>query len=78
MSLSKSKCWYSNNCLHFIKRGVPLLLREKRLIERTSLISGDNTYNDNINTYNTSYRCHCLKLTLLLTDLNYKGLYLKQ
>jgi len=20
MSLSKSKCWYSNNCLHFLKR----------------------------------------------------------
>ncbi len=25
MSLSKSKCWYSNNCLHFLKRAVPLL-----------------------------------------------------
>ncbi len=24
MSLSKSKCWYSNNCLHFVKRTVPL------------------------------------------------------
>ena len=24
MSLSKSKCWYSNNCLHFSKRTVPL------------------------------------------------------
>jgi hypothetical protein len=23
MSLSKSKCWYSNNCLHFLKCGVP-------------------------------------------------------
>ncbi len=23
MSLSKSKCWYSNNCLHFIKLAVP-------------------------------------------------------
>ncbi len=23
MSLSKSKCWYSNNCLHFIKCAVP-------------------------------------------------------
>jgi hypothetical protein len=23
MSLSKSKCWYSNNCLHFLKRTVP-------------------------------------------------------
>ncbi len=23
MSLSKSKCWYSNICLHFYKRAVP-------------------------------------------------------
>ncbi len=23
MSLSKSKCWYSNNCLHFFKCAVP-------------------------------------------------------
>ena len=24
MSLTKSKCWYSNNCLHFLKHAVPL------------------------------------------------------
>jgi hypothetical protein len=24
MSLSKSKCWYLNNCLHFLKCTVPL------------------------------------------------------
>ncbi len=24
MSLSESKCWYSNNCLHFLKRAFPL------------------------------------------------------
>jgi hypothetical protein len=24
MSLSQSKCWYSNNCLHFLKHAVPL------------------------------------------------------
>ena len=23
LSLSKSKCWYSNSCLHFLKRAVP-------------------------------------------------------
>jgi len=23
MSLSKSKCWYSNNCLQFLKHAVP-------------------------------------------------------
>ncbi len=26
MSLSKSKCWYSNNCLHFLRHAVRLLL----------------------------------------------------
>ncbi len=26
MSLSKSKCWYSNNCSHFLKRTVPLAI----------------------------------------------------
>jgi hypothetical protein len=26
MYLSKSKCWYSNNCLHFLKRAVPINL----------------------------------------------------
>ena len=25
MSPSKSKCWYSNNRLHFLKRAVPLV-----------------------------------------------------
>jgi hypothetical protein len=25
MSLSKSKCWYSNDCLHFLKCAVPLI-----------------------------------------------------
>jgi hypothetical protein len=25
MSLSKSICWYSNNCLHFLKCAVPLV-----------------------------------------------------
>ena len=24
MSLSKSKCWHSNKCLHFLKSAVPL------------------------------------------------------
>jgi hypothetical protein len=26
MSLSKSKCWYSNNCVHFLNHAVPLYL----------------------------------------------------
>ncbi len=25
MSLSKSKRWYTNNCLHFLKRAVPFI-----------------------------------------------------
>jgi hypothetical protein len=46
MFLSKSKCWYSNICFTFLKPAVPLQLREKRLIERTSYMAGvhyDNT-----------------------------------
>jgi hypothetical protein len=27
MSLSKRKCWYFDNCLHFLKCGVPLSLK---------------------------------------------------
>ncbi len=26
MSLSKSKCWFSNNCLHFFRNIVPLMM----------------------------------------------------
>ncbi len=29
MSLSKSKCWYSNNCLHFLKCAVPIIIGTK-------------------------------------------------
>jgi hypothetical protein len=25
MSLSKSKCWYKNNCLHFLEQAVPFV-----------------------------------------------------
>jgi hypothetical protein len=25
MYLSESKCWFSNNCSHFLKRAVPLI-----------------------------------------------------
>jgi hypothetical protein len=31
MSPSKSKCWHSNNCLHFLKRVVPLKGLEENL-----------------------------------------------
>ncbi len=36
MSLSKSKCWHSNNCLHFLKCAVPLY-RSGRTIDIESL-----------------------------------------
>ncbi len=40
MSLSKSKCWYSYECLHFLKHAVPLNERSsnnqiKFITERT-------------------------------------------
>ncbi len=35
MSLSKSKCWYSNNCLHFLMCSVPLVVS---LVKHTSKI----------------------------------------
>ncbi len=28
MSIRKRKCWYSNNCLHCLKRTVPLLVTQ--------------------------------------------------
>ncbi len=31
MSLSKSKCWYTNNCLHFLKCVVPSVIEIERL-----------------------------------------------
>jgi hypothetical protein len=40
MSLSKSKCWYSNNCLHFLKCAVPL---EAKLLV-TILLIDTNSY----------------------------------
>jgi hypothetical protein len=32
MSLSKSKCLYSNNCIHFLKRAVPFIKGLLRLV----------------------------------------------
>ena len=52
MSLSKSKCWYSKNCLHFLKHAVPLLLslNVRRMKERT-LKNVNNCLNTNIYSY---------------------------
>ncbi len=36
MSQSKSKCWYSNNCLHFLKCTVPLQ-RTAKLVNSRNL-----------------------------------------
>ncbi len=44
MSLSKSKCWYSNNCLQFLKRAVPLFTGntskgdKEKLLKRPNLV----------------------------------------
>jgi hypothetical protein len=37
ISLSKSKCWYSNNCLHFLKRAVPLSAKKSFITLATRL-----------------------------------------
>ncbi len=34
MSLSKSKCWYSNNCLHFLKCAIPFSAMGKNSMQR--------------------------------------------
>ncbi len=50
MSLSKSKCWYTNNCLYLLKCAVPLILckrsflafpsfdKEKKVLRRRHLV----------------------------------------
>jgi hypothetical protein len=54
MSLSKSKCWHSNNCLHFLKHAVPLIVTNEKLIDqyRTSLVlklpNGQSALKDNL------------------------------
>ncbi len=37
MSLSKRKCLYSNHCLHFPKRAVPLELIEDIFVEKNDV-----------------------------------------
>jgi hypothetical protein len=38
MSLRKSKCWYSNKCLLFLKRAVPLGLNEADTLKSSSIL----------------------------------------
>ncbi len=38
MSLSKSRCWYLNSCLHFLKHAVPLLVTNGLTYSRNELI----------------------------------------
>ncbi len=38
MSLSKSKCWYSNNCLHFLKRCLFGFFSEVDTLKSSSLL----------------------------------------
>ncbi len=38
MSLSKSKCWYSTNCLHFLKHADPLDLNEADTLKSSPIL----------------------------------------
>ncbi len=51
MSLSKSKCCYSNNCLHFLKRAVPL---GSALMKKHSSLFGICISDDNKKFYKTN------------------------
>ncbi len=50
MSLSKGKCWYCNNCLHFLKCAVPLALNDADTLKFSSILiysrSGQNIYTE--------------------------------
>ncbi len=39
MYLSKSKCWYSNNCLDFLKRVVPLGANVLKTVKTAAIFS---------------------------------------
>jgi hypothetical protein len=43
MSLNKSKCWYSNNCLHFLKCAVPLAFFCSKIIYETDHKTAGNS-----------------------------------
>ncbi len=43
MSLSKSKCWYLNNCFHFLKRAAPFFKHNEN-IKVLSLIEYSRTF----------------------------------
>jgi hypothetical protein len=44
MSLSKSKCWYSNNYLHFLECAVPLLIKSRECFMREQKSKSDQNY----------------------------------
>jgi len=51
MSLGKSKFWYSNNCLHFLKRAVPFINvydKVPYVMEQHALKNVNNCLNSNI------------------------------
>ncbi len=67
MSLSKSKCWYSYNCLHFLKRAVPLKKDKSVTIlsmEQRDLKNVNNCLNTNIYSYLETSGGPCYNLYL--------------
>ncbi len=55
MSLSKSKCWYSNNCLRFLKHAVSL---------KSNRIGKSDTFVAHVNTFLKDQRINNTRLTI--------------
>jgi hypothetical protein len=73
MSLSKSKCWCSNNCLHFSKRAVPL--NHHSLYLSTLYLYTHTTNTHTTNTYIYIYNYQHLSLSIYLSIYLYKPFY---
>jgi hypothetical protein len=65
MSLSRSKCWYSNDCLHFLKHAVPF----EPIDGSTEKVNKINSEEKNIGSR------HCVKHVINIIVSN---LYVKQ
>ncbi len=74
MSLSKSKCWYSNNCLHFLKCTVPLSLSSLKKIHdigtpnlSTPWMANERASSSNAKMRDTHSKTACSRKGLILT-----------
>jgi hypothetical protein len=54
MYLSKDKCWYSNSCLQFLKRDVPMFEYQNLLLLENCGGQSSNLYLNVVNFFNTS------------------------